>query len=41
VRTVAPPEGFDGREYLGEGPAINSGFLDGLPIEAAKRRIVE
>jgi leucyl-tRNA synthetase len=41
VRTVAPPEGFDGREYLGEGPAINSGFLDGLPVEAAKRRIVE
>ncbi|HZD73493.1 MAG TPA: leucine--tRNA ligase [Actinomycetota bacterium] len=41
VRTVAPPEGFDGREYLGDGPAINSGFLDGLPVEQAKRRIVD
>ncbi len=41
VRTVAPPEGFDGREYLGDGPAINSGFLDGLPIAEAKRRIVD
>src|SRR6266540_4145808 len=41
VRTVAPPEGFDGREYLGDGPAINSGFLDGLPVAEAKRRIVD
>ncbi len=41
VRTVAPPEGFDGREYLGDGPAINSGFLDGLPIAEAKRRTVD
>jgi leucyl-tRNA synthetase len=41
VRTVAPPAGFDGREYLGDGPAINSGFLDGLPVGQAKRRIVD
>jgi leucyl-tRNA synthetase len=41
VRTVRPPEGFQGNEYLGDGPAINSGFLDGLPIDQAKRRIVE
>jgi leucyl-tRNA synthetase len=41
VRTVAPPEGWEGEEYLGDGPAINSGFLDGLPIDQAKRRIVE
>jgi leucyl-tRNA synthetase len=40
VRTVRPPEGFEGREYLGEGPAINSGFLDGLPVDEANRRIV-
>jgi leucyl-tRNA synthetase len=40
VRTVRPPDGFVGREYLGEGPAINSGFLDGLPVDEAKRRIV-
>jgi len=40
VRTVQPPEGFDGRAYTGDGPAINSGFLDGLTIEDAKARIV-
>ena len=41
VRTVAPPEGFDGRAYTGDGPAINSGFLDGLRVGAAKARILE
>ncbi len=45
VRTVAPPEGFGGEAYLGEGPAINSSnddvSLDGLPIAQAKERIVE
>src|SRR3954467_14821141 len=41
VRTVAPPEGWEGKAYLGEGPAINSDFLDGLDIAAAKARIVE
>ena len=30
VRTVQPPNDFDGDAYTGEGPAINSGFLDGL-----------
>ncbi len=30
VRTVQPPEGFDGEAYTGEGPAINSQWLDGL-----------
>ncbi|HEX5497373.1 MAG TPA: leucine--tRNA ligase [Mycobacteriales bacterium] len=41
VRTVAPPEGFDGGAYTGNGPAINSAFLDGLAVEEAKRRIVD
>ncbi|MEE8526366.1 MAG: leucine--tRNA ligase, partial [Thermoanaerobaculia bacterium] len=41
LRTVEPPADFDGKAYLGDGPAINSGFLDGLEIEAAKRRIIE
>jgi leucyl-tRNA synthetase len=41
VRTVQPPTGFDGDAYTGDGPAINSEFLDGLPIDDAKRRIVE
>jgi leucyl-tRNA synthetase len=41
VRTVDPPADFDGRAYLGDGPAINSAFLDGLHVEDAKRRITE
>jgi leucyl-tRNA synthetase len=39
VRTVRPPDGFAGEAYLGEGPAINSGFLDGLGIAEATERI--
>ncbi|MGH4025036.1 MAG: leucine--tRNA ligase [Pseudonocardiaceae bacterium] len=39
VRTVAPPDGFAGQAYVGEGPAINSSFLDGLGIEEAKKAI--
>jgi leucyl-tRNA synthetase len=30
VRTVQPPEDWEGEAYSGEGPHINSGFLDGL-----------
>ena len=41
VRTVQPPEDWDGKAYVGEGPAINSGFLDGLGVADAKRRIIE
>jgi leucyl-tRNA synthetase len=40
VRTVQPPEGFKGRAYTGDGPAINSGFLDGLDVAAAKQAII-
>lgn len=40
VRTVQPPEGFEG-PYTGDGPHINSGFLDGLDIVAAKARIIQ
>ncbi|MGH3328012.1 MAG: leucine--tRNA ligase, partial [Streptomycetales bacterium] len=39
VRTVRPPEGFEGEAYTGEGPAVNSQFLDGLGIDEAKARI--
>jgi leucyl-tRNA synthetase len=35
IRTVRPPDGFDGQAYTGEGPAINSGFLDGLGVDEA------
>jgi leucyl-tRNA synthetase len=41
VRTVAPHEGWEGKAYPGDGPAINSGFLDGLDVTAAKARIIE
>ncbi len=36
VRTVQPPDDFDGDAYLGDGPAVNSGFLDGLDVGEAK-----
>ncbi|MBA3302704.1 MAG: leucine--tRNA ligase, partial [Acidimicrobiia bacterium] len=43
VRTVQPPEGWEGRAYLGDGPAINSTgpgvSLDGLDVTEAKARI--
>jgi leucyl-tRNA synthetase len=41
VRTVQPPEGWTGKAYLGDGPAINSGFLDGLHVADAKRRMID
>ena len=45
VRTVQPPDGFEGKAYVGEGPAVNStnaeGFsLDGLGVVDAKQRII-
>ncbi len=40
VRTVQPPAGFDGKAYVGDGPAINSDFLDGLDVADAKREMI-
>ncbi len=40
IRTVEPEDGFDGEAYLGEGPAINSEFLNGLNIADAKEKII-
>ncbi len=40
-RTVQPPEDFEGEAYTGEGPAINSGFLNGLSVEEAREKIVD
>ena len=37
IRTVQPPDDFDGEAYLGDGPAINSGFLDGLDVARPRR----
>ncbi|MDA7650918.1 leucine--tRNA ligase, partial [bacterium] len=40
VRTVEPPSDFDGEAFTGAGPAINSGFLDGLGVDEAKERMI-
>jgi len=45
VRTVQPPEGWEGEAYVGEGPAINSSndeiSLDGLPVVEAKAKTID
>jgi leucyl-tRNA synthetase len=40
VRTVRPTEGFAGDAFTGEGPAINSSFLDGMDVADAKKTII-
>ncbi len=40
VRTVQPPEDFEGEAYTGEGAKINSGFLNGMPIPDAKEAAI-
>ncbi len=40
IRTVQPPEGWDGEAYTGEGPATNSEFLDGMGVEEARERMI-
>ena len=46
IRTVQPPADFDDAvpgdgAYVGDGPAVNSSFLDGLGVEDAKAAIIE
>ena len=41
IRTVQPPDDFDGKAYIGDGPAINSDFLNGLKIKEAKLAAIE
>ncbi len=42
VRTVQPPPDHPAHlAYTGDGPSINSSFLDGLDVEASKALIVE
>ncbi|WP_456429995.1 leucine--tRNA ligase [Rhodocaloribacter sp.] len=40
IRTVQPPPDFEGKAYTGDGPAINSGFLNGLRMAEAKQKII-
>jgi leucyl-tRNA synthetase len=42
IATVKRPEGWtDDQAYTGDGVKVNSGFLDGLDIEAAKRKAID
>ncbi len=40
IRTVQPPEGFDGKAYTGNGPAINSEWLNGMEMTEAKSKAI-
>ncbi|GAB5519495.1 MAG: leucine--tRNA ligase [Rhodothermales bacterium] len=41
IRTVQPPADFDGKAYTGDGPAINSAFLNGLHVKDAKAKMID
>jgi leucyl-tRNA synthetase len=41
VRTVQPPPGWPDEPFTGDGPAINSEFLNGLDVPAAKQRMTD
>jgi leucyl-tRNA synthetase len=41
VRTVQPPPDFDGKAYTGDGPAINSEWLNGLDKPAAVAKAID
>jgi leucyl-tRNA synthetase len=41
VRTVEPPDGFEGAAYTGDGVHINSDWLNGLDNEVAKSKAIE
>ncbi|GAB3858969.1 leucine--tRNA ligase [Dactylosporangium cerinum] len=44
IRTVQPTDGFEaagGKAFTGDGPAINSSFLDGLGVTEAKAKIID
>ncbi|HET7924516.1 MAG TPA: leucine--tRNA ligase [Rhodanobacteraceae bacterium] len=42
IRTVQPPRDFDNKSaWLGDGIAINSGFLNGKDVEQAKAAMIE
>ncbi|MCH2123190.1 MAG: leucine--tRNA ligase [Pirellulaceae bacterium] len=40
IRTVQPPKDFEGQAYTGDGPAMNSDFLDGLGVAEAKAKTI-
>jgi leucyl-tRNA synthetase len=40
IRTVQPSEGFAGKAFIQDGPAISSDFLNGLYVDDAKKKII-
>ena len=40
LRTVQPPADFEGKAYTGDGPCIESDFLNGLHVAEAKAKII-
>jgi leucyl-tRNA synthetase len=40
VRTIQPPDDFDGGPYVGEGMSINSDFLNSMSVEDAKAKMI-
>ena len=40
IRTVQPPDDWHGEAYLGDGPTINSDFLNGLYQDDAKKKVI-
>ena len=41
IRTVQPPDDFEGDAFTGDGPAINSEFLDGMSVDDATRAMID
>ncbi|MGH7312661.1 MAG: leucine--tRNA ligase [Candidatus Rokuibacteriota bacterium] len=41
VETVQRPPGWSGEAFTGDGIKINSGFLDGLSVAEAKRKVID
>ena len=41
IRTVKTPDDFEGKAYTGDGPAMNSDFLDGLYVADAKKKMID
>lgn len=41
IRTVQPKEGFEGKAFTEDGPAINSEFLNGLNVADAKKKMID
>jgi len=40
LRTVQTPEDWEGEAYTGDGPAINSAWLDGMEVAEAKEKAI-